>query len=58
MIKENSKCFKDRVISSLNPFLNDFNLVYKDIPTRLPVFEDVTSEQTVVEEYLRIEAQI
>jgi len=32
-----------RLISSQNPFLNEFNLIYKDIVGRLPVFEFITS---------------
>lgn len=32
-----------RLISSQNPFLNEFNLIYKDIVGRLPVFESITA---------------
>ena len=45
MLTENVQCLNDRIKNSLNPFLNEFNLVYKDINTRLGVFEEITSEQ-------------
>ena len=32
-----------RLVSSQNPFLNEFNLIYKDIVNRLPVFESITA---------------
>jgi hypothetical protein len=50
MLTENAKCIKERVISSLNPFLNDFNLIFKDLPNRLPIFDAITAEQVEVGE--------
>ena len=38
------ECLKQRLTSSQNPYLNEFNLIYKDVVTRLPVFEGITSE--------------
>jgi hypothetical protein len=43
MLVENTQCLMQRLISSQNPFLNEFNLVYKDMVKRLPVFELITS---------------
>ena len=31
IMKENIECLKLRLISSQNPFINEFNLIYKDI---------------------------
>lgn len=31
VLKENIECLKQRLIFSQNPFLNEFNLIYKDI---------------------------
>lgn len=31
ILSENVECLKQRLISSQNPFLNEFNLIYKDI---------------------------
>ena len=31
MLRENIECLKLRLISSQNPFLNEFNLVYKNV---------------------------
>jgi len=45
MLTENAKCFNERVLTSLNPFLNEFNLIYKDATKRLPIFEFITFEQ-------------
>ena len=47
MLSENRECLKQRLISSQNPFLNEFNLVYKDMVKRLPIFELITSGQVV-----------
>lgn len=43
MLVENVACIKQRLISSSNPFLNEFNLVYKNVVKRLPIFEQITS---------------
>lgn len=45
MLKDNVECLKQRLTSSQNPYLNEFNLIYKDVITRLPIFEKITSEQ-------------
>jgi hypothetical protein len=47
MLVENRECLKQRLISSQNPFINEFNLVYKDLVARLPIFELITSGQVV-----------
>ena len=39
VLSENVECLKQRLISSQNPFLNEFNLIYKDIVNRLDIFE-------------------
>ena len=44
ILKDNIECLKQRLTSSQNPYLNEFNLIYKDVVTRLPVFEAITSE--------------
>jgi len=54
MLFENSKCIKDRVLSSHNPFLNEFNLIYKGASRRLAEFEGITLQ----EEYNQIEEQV
>jgi len=43
ILDENVDCLKQRLISSQNPFLNEFNLIYKEITERLPIFERITS---------------
>ena len=44
---ENVECIKQRLVSSSNPFLNEFNLVYKNVVNRLPIFETITNGLTV-----------
>lgn len=39
ILNENIDCLKQRLIFSQNPFLNEFNLIYKDIVKRLQIFE-------------------
>lgn len=43
IFKENIDILMQRLVSSQNPFLNEFNLIYKDIVNRLPIFESITS---------------
>lgn len=43
ILNENIECLKQRLISSQNPFLNEFNLIYKDIVNRLEIFEQITN---------------
>ena len=43
ILSENIECLKQRLISSQNPFLNEFNLIYKDIVNRLDIFEQITN---------------
>ena len=43
ILDENVDCLKLRLISSQNPFLNEFNLIYREITERLPIFERITS---------------
>lgn len=45
MLTENVQCLNDRIKNSVNPFLNEFNLVYKDINSRLGIFEEITAQQ-------------
>ena len=45
MLHDNAECIKDRINSSQNPYLNEFNLIYKDMNTRLPIFEKLLSEK-------------
>jgi len=47
IMKENIECLKLRLISSQNPFINEFNLIYKDIVKRLPIFEQITNERGI-----------
>jgi len=42
MLKENKDCLMDRIRSSHNPYLNEFNLVYKNFNSRLSVFKNIT----------------
>lgn len=44
MLRENATCLNDRIKSSHNPYLNEFNLVYKELIPRLPVFNEITCE--------------
>ena len=44
MLRENADCIEIRISSSQNPYLNEFNLVYKEVNTRLPIFDRITSE--------------
>ena len=55
--KENIDCLMQRLISSQNPFLNEFNLIYKDIVQRLPIFESIT-EITDKEEQINNEEKV
>ena len=48
---ENVECLKERLISSQNPFINEFNLVYKDVVQRLPIFEKITSGQSLTSQF-------
>lgn len=41
MLSQNAQCLKERITSSNNPFLNEFNLIYKDNSRRLAVFESL-----------------
>lgn len=50
MLSDNAMCIKERVVSSSNPYLNEFNLIYKDVNMRLPVFEQITSEHHIEHE--------
>lgn len=43
VLKENIECLKQRLIFSQNPFLNEFNLIYKDIVKWLSIFEQITN---------------
>ena len=45
MLHDNAECLKDRINSSQNPYLNEFNLIYKEMNTRLPIFEKLLSEK-------------
>lgn len=38
MLSENAACISERIRSSHNPYLNEFNLVYKQMNSRLSVF--------------------
>ena len=61
MLKDNGSCLHERVMCSLNPFLNEFNLIYKDQTHRLACFDLITQlgdRDRLVEDYLRIDAQI
>ena len=44
MLRDNIDCLRLRLVSSQNPFLNEFNLVYQGLAKRLPLFELVTSQ--------------
>ena len=57
IFKENIDCLMQRLISSQNPFLNEFNLIYKDIVQRLPIFESIT-EITDKEEQINNEEKV
>lgn len=48
MLLENTQCLDERIKNSHNPYLNEFNLVYKNFNSRLSVFEAMTSQQTEV----------
>ena len=41
---ENIECLKGRLLGSTNPFLNEFNLVYRGVVQRLPIFEQMTNK--------------
>lgn len=43
VLNENIECLKQRLISSQNPFLNEFNLIYKNLVNRLEIFEQITN---------------
>jgi butyrate response factor 1 len=55
MLEENSKCLTERIESSHNPYLNEFNLVYKDFNSRMPVFSKVTNEFDLTQEEAQIQ---
>jgi len=46
MLRENSECIKTRISSSQNPYLNEFNLVYKEVNCRLPIFDSITEQES------------
>ena len=73
MLRENSECIKTRISSSQNPYLNEFNLVYKEVNCRLPIFDSITEQESggelpsvklqklnekLIREYLHLEEQI
>jgi len=45
MLHDNAQCLTERISSSLNPYLNEFNLIYKECNTRLPIFEKLLAEK-------------
>ena len=57
ILKDNVECLKQRLTSSQNPYLNEFNLIYKDVVTRLPVFEGITSEPMDSQQESRVHDQ-
>ena len=44
ILVENIECLKVRLLGSSNPFLNEFNLVYKGMVQRLPIFVQMTNQ--------------
>jgi hypothetical protein len=49
MLSENAQCLNDRIKSSHNPYLNEFNLVYKEKNNRMPIFSKITCEPSSAE---------
>lgn len=57
IFKENIDCLMQRLVSSQNPFLNEFNLIYKDIVGRLPIFESITAISDTQEQQVNLTEQ-
>jgi hypothetical protein len=45
MLHENATCLSERIKNSHNPYLNEFNLVYKGCNERLRVFDGITTQE-------------
>jgi len=54
MLNDNIECLKQRLTSSQNPYLNEFNLIYKDVIKRLPVFEAITNDSVASKQDVQI----